>query len=157
MYKLIAILALLGGLLGLHYYAQGVAVDNAIELTTGRLNKEWQNKMDVAAAKKDKAQQDLSDSHYEEVKKKDEHLKNMERKHAALVSSLSNRPSRNSPSPVTPSGTTIGQTCTGAQLYREDGEFLAGEAARADGIVIERDYYYQEYENLRIILEQLRK
>ena len=157
MNKIIAILALVIGLGAAHFYLQGVAVDNAIELTTGRLNKEWQEKQDAAITKKDEAQKALINSHYEEVKKKDEHLKTIERKHAALVSSLSNRPSRSEPSTDNSSDNSTSQTCTGAQLYREDGEFLAGEAARADGIVIERDFYYNEYENLRLILEQLRK
>ena len=157
MYKLIAILALLGGLLGLHYWSQGVAVDNAIELTTGRLNKEWQNKMDVSLKKKDEAQAAISFSHYKELENKDAKLKDINRKLVIANNSLQSRPSRNSPSPVTPSDTAIGQTCTGPQLPREDAEFLTGEAATAAVIVIERDYYYQEYENLRIILEQLRK
>jgi len=63
-----------------------------------------------------------------------------------LLSSLSKRTSR-------PSETTIVteavSSCTGEILYREDGEFLAGEAARADRILAERNYYYEQYEQAR--------
>jgi len=43
----------------------------------------------------------------------------------------------------------IGETCTATQLYREDAEFLAGEAARAESVLIERNYYYEQYEAAR--------
>lgn len=157
MNKIIAIVAIIAALLGAHYWSQGVAVDNAIELTTGRLNKEWQDKMDSSIKKKDEAQSAMSISHYKELESKDAKLKDVNRKLVIANNSLQYRPSRNSPTPIPPSGATIGQTCTGAQLPREDAEFLTGEAASAAGVVIERDYYYNEYENLRFILEQLRK
>jgi hypothetical protein len=52
-----------------------------------------------------------------------------------LVDSLRNRPSRPSgggvPQAPTP-GAEPAPGCTGAQLYRPDGEFLAGESALAD-------------------------
>lgn len=63
-----------------------------------------------------------------------------------LTDSLRNRSNR--PASL-PSNTNPPSTCTGAQLYREDGEFLAGEAARAEQVRIERDYYYDAYERIR--------
>lgn len=55
--------------------------------------------------------------------------------HADLVDSLRQRPDRPSAGGL-PEGATAGAGpvtgCTGAQLYRPDGEFLAREAARAD-------------------------
>lgn len=157
MLRIIAILALLGALGAAHYHYQGVAVDEAIELTTGRLNREWQDKQDKAIAKKDKAQQDLSNSHFEEVKIKDAKLKSVNNQLGIALNSLSKRTTRSAPSPVTPSNPEAPASCTGAQLFREDAEFLTGEAARSDSIVIERDYYYNEYKSLQDILEQLRK
>lgn len=44
---------------------------------------------------------------------------------------------------------TVGSACTGRELYQEDGLFLRGEAARAEALIIERDYYYNQYENVR--------
>lgn len=64
---------------------------------------------------------------------------------------LSNRPTR--PTDSTPAPTNSG-SCTGRELYREDGEFLTGEAHRAEQIRIERDYYYQQYESARSQLNQ---
>lgn len=69
----------------------------------------------------------------------------------SLRNELLNRPSRSDP--VTPS---LGQTCTGRELYREDGEFLIGEASAAERIRIERDYYYDRYEEARQQLERLK-
>lgn len=52
---------------------------------------------------------------------------------ARLSDSLRNRPSRPASGAV-PTGTADPVGCTGAELYRPDGEFLAREAARADGL-----------------------
>ena len=57
--------------------------------------------------------------------------------HAALVDSLRQRADRPADSPASvPQGASAGVKpatgCAGSQLYRQDGEFLAGEAARAD-------------------------
>jgi hypothetical protein len=58
------------------------------------------------------------------------------RKHTALVHSLQQRAQRPDSLASVPQSATAGiepaTGCTGAQLYRQDGEFLAREAARAD-------------------------
>lgn len=69
----------------------------------------------------------------------------------SLRNELLNRPSRSDP--VTPGA---GQTCTGRELYREDGEFLIGEASAAERVRIERDFYYERYEEARQQLERLK-
>lgn len=47
-------------------------------------------------------------------------------------------------------GTACSSTAlTGAELPREDAEFLVREAARADSITKERNFYYEEYERAR--------
>jgi hypothetical protein len=56
-------------------------------------------------------------------------------RHSVLVDSLRNRPDRPDGSSLSQDSTTESTTagwCSGAQLYRPDGEFLIGEAARAD-------------------------
>lgn len=50
---------------------------------------------------------------------------------ARLTDSLRNRPQRPAGGDL-PTSAPSGLACTGAQLYRADGEFLAREAARAD-------------------------
>lgn len=49
------------------------------------------------------------------------------------------------------------RACTGAELSREDAEFLAREAARADRVIQERKFYYEQYEYARGILESTQR
>jgi len=51
--------------------------------------------------------------------------------HAALVDSLRDRPEARAGDPGAPEAASHGVGCTGAQLSRRDGEFLAGFAADA--------------------------
>lgn len=62
------------------------------------------------------------------------------------IDSLRNRPVR----PPTVASTQ--PACTGAGLYRDDSEFLARLAERAEQVRIERDYYYGQYEAARRLL-----
>lgn len=95
---------------------------------------------------------DLLNSSLASLGKKDEEIKRISSSYDALVDSLRKRPTRDSsPASSTPS------TCTGAQLYREDGTFLAGEAARAERITKERDFYYEQYERARLSLDALKR
>lgn len=75
--------------------------------------------------------------------------------HKSVVDGLRNRATRaeSKAASTNITATPIVQTCTGAELSREDAEFLAGESARADKVVKERDYYYGEYERARKALE----
>ena len=72
---------------------------------------------------------------------------------ANALSKLRKRPARPTDRPITP---TVGKTCTGAELYKEDGEFLTGAAFRAERLIVDRDFYYNEYENARQALEGLK-
>lgn len=56
----------------------------------------------------------------------------LRRRVAALTDGLRNRPERPASGGAVPAGAADPVGCTGASLYRSDGEFLAGEAARAD-------------------------
>lgn len=67
------------------------------------------------------------------------------------VKRLSNRPSRSTDSPSNPTDTS---SCTGRELYREDGEFLTREAHRAEKVRMERDFYYERYEDVRKQLDK---
>jgi hypothetical protein len=67
---------------------------------------------------------------------KDREIRNLNARTTALTNSLRDRSERPTTEASTlPSTTTNGSTatgCTGKELYRADGEFLAREAARAD-------------------------
>jgi len=72
------------------------------------------------------------------------------RQHRAVVDSLRNRPERPENPMPGGSGPTQGQSgCTGAELHREDAEFLIGEAARADKIRTELEACYIQYDNIK--------
>ena len=53
--------------------------------------------------------------------------------------------------------TSAPQACAGSELPREDAEFLTGEAANAELIAKERDFYYERYEQSRLRLEALER
>lgn len=68
-------------------------------------------------------------------KEKDEQIRNSEDRAAALANSLRERTERPAASSSPAKGAVAGQApagCTGAGLYRADGEFLAREAARGN-------------------------
>ena len=69
---------------------------------------------------------------------------------AAAVAGLSNRPARPDASGV-PGDTAAGSSpgCTGAQLYRPDGEFLARESARAERLRLELQQCQAQYGDAR--------
>lgn len=82
----------------------------------------------------------------------------IESERSRLERSLLNRPKREEAPRSAPSeSSSPPSSCTGSELYREDGEFLAGEAARADKLIVERDFYWQSYENARKELENLKQ
>lgn len=135
--KLGAVGALIAIALGWHYLDKRNAVRDAVEAQRAI----YEAQLQVEINKAQEASISLLNSALDDMKKKDEEIKNINSKYAALSRSLQQRPSREGGS----SAPGDSKTCTGAELLREDGEFLAGEAARADRILKERDYYYEQY------------
>lgn len=82
----------------------------------------------------------------EEREKKYAEIKAIDLKYKSAIDKLRNRPSRSTAT------TQNGKTCTGAELSREDAEFLVGEATRADKVVAELTYCYANYEHARKLL-----
>lgn len=74
---------------------------------------------------------------------------------ADLRDQLRNRPSRPAEGAASAAAASPPVAHTGAGLYREDGEFLAGEAAAAAIIVGERDLCYAQYDAAREALKRL--
>lgn len=103
-----------------------------------QLVKAYQKKADTES----KLNNDLTTAN----KQKDEKLADADARYNLLLKRLQDRPSR---STAVASATSVASSCTGAELYREDGQFLAGEASRAEQVRIERDYYYDAYERAR--------
>lgn len=75
-------------------------------------------------------------------------LHDLDRVRAELLDRLRNRPERPASSthlPATSSAGGAATGCTGAQLYRADGEFLAGESARAEAVRVSLLACYAQY------------
>lgn len=119
---------------------------NAIQ----RVHAEYTLKAYKNAEQTNKTTIELLNSSLVDLQKKDNEIKRITILHDNLAERLRNRPSRNSSTT-----SEARKTCTGAELYREDGLFLAGEAARAERIIKERDFYYEQYERARQRIESL--
>ena len=88
-------------------------------------------------------------------KKKNHDKQTIIDRNAALIRSLQQRSTREDSKEANSTAPEAGKSCTGAELHREDGEFLAGEAARAEKVIVDRDFYYERYEDARQQLEKM--
>lgn len=138
---IVVLTALVGGGWYLHHsgYQSGYAVAEQIgEAKLATYREEQRKQLDEFYAKQRQLEADLQKKMQDSLMEKENEIKAINDRHAALVSSLRSRPSRNSGTPVvieTPVITTFECTrvpSTGEELSREDAEFLAGEAASAD-------------------------
>lgn len=83
---------------------------------------------------------------------KDREIRNLSARATALSNSLRQRPDAPAEGGAQTSSAGDGSAapgCTGAELYRSHGEFLVGEAARADTLRAELQRCYAQYETLR--------
>lgn len=151
----VALLILVAALTGLHVYDKNTAVKAAIVATTASMNKEYQIKLDKSVNEAIAVSGKLLADSYLSEEAKDVKIKTLTNSLNTAVSSLSKRPERK-PASVNPNPPSIVSSCTGAELYREDGEFLTREAYRAESLITERDYYYNQYEKARTELEGMK-
>lgn len=140
-YKLAAQLAIVGVLVGWHLIEKKHAVDKALE----KQRVVFQMEIDKEIARAKETTASLLSSTLTELQEKENEIKKLNTRLSSLTDSLQQRPSR------TDNTSTSGNSkaCTGAELPREDGTFLAREAARADRILKERDFYYEQYNRAR--------
>jgi len=141
--KIIASVAVLAALWAFHEYDKAQAVK--------LVRQEMVLKAKEYAERTERATKALEASLRSESKQKDAKIDSIQRQLADTIKRLQQRPVR--PNVVTV--TEIREACTGRELYREDGGFLAREAARAERILEERNFYWQQYENARVKLEEL--
>lgn len=102
----------------------------------------------AAAREKEQALQANADQLRRE---KDDEIRTINARAASLADSLRKRPARTETSAVssaTGSGCPV-PVCTGASLSREDAEFLAREAARADELRTSLNQCLKQYEAMR--------
>lgn len=86
------------------------------------------------------------------LKAKDEKIRLLNSAVSAVVASLRDRTDRPAGG-IVPEVASAGGGCTGAGLYRADGEFLAGEAARADAQRLQLDACQTQYSSAREALK----
>lgn len=92
-------------------------------------------------------------------KDKADAIQDLNRRHAAALASVRNRPDRpkptttpNVPKDAEPQPPAIG--CTGYELYRPDGEFLIGEAARGDQLRIALKACYRAWDEAEKVINR---
>lgn len=143
--KLIALGAIIIALGALHYIDKGYALRAQENSFKARL----ETSVRIAEGKAREIEKQLAQNTIIKEQEKNEKLASINTELSASISRLSKRPSRPTDnSPASP----VSQACTGRELYKEDGEFLIREAARAEALIVERDFYYDRYEQARISL-----
>lgn len=148
--KIAIALALVASLIGGHVYLVNRAVAKAEAVQLAEFNKQVMENV----LRTIEAEDQLKAGNKALMDKKNEDLSHITRERDKLIRMLRDRPQRDPAISVPPSS---GTACTGAELYRQDGEFLAGEAARADKILRERNYYYDQYEQARKKIDEFNR
>ncbi len=96
------------------------------------------------------AEQELQSSADRLRQEKDREIRHLTARAASLAHSLRERPERAVAGAVSAAAGTgpAGAGCSGAELSRQDAEFLAGEAARADELRLALGQCLGQYESL---------
>jgi hypothetical protein len=143
-----ALIALLGALMGLHVYDKHQAVSKAV--ASVHRSYELANEKVKVVAKEEAAL--LVQEQQKDRDVKDNDIRQLSVKLANAIRMLNDRASRPKQSGNT---LVVAAACTGRELYKEDGEFLTREAFRADTVVVERNYYYNEYMLVREMIKRI--
>lgn len=134
------------------YFLHRNIVSNEVDLARNELISKYDKALQEEKNKANEIQSKLLQDTIDELAIKNEKIKNLNRELDSILTSLQYRNGRSNGSETS----EVAGTCTGAGLFREDGEFLAREASRADRILAERNFYYERYESARKELEALR-
>ena len=144
LFALVALVALYTGHRGIVSYE----VNKAVVVAQDKLTRKHQDLLLQASTDARKTETHLENNALALEKVKNDEITRLTGQRDLAVKRLSDRPARTS-TPNTPKTITNQIPCIGSQLFREDAEFLTREAYRADEVVLERDYYYKQYENAR--------
>jgi hypothetical protein len=140
-------IAVFGVALALGWQVNGWRLNTKIESIQAEYARQY-----AAAQQKARATEQSMQSAADRLRRdKDAQINNLSTRVRTLTAELRNRPKRPSTSSITPDA-RLGLTasgCSGAELYREDGEFLIREAARADTIQEGYKQCTQQYETMR--------
>jgi hypothetical protein len=144
MRKLYAFIILCVLAVSLHYIDKHYAI--------AAVNAEWEQKLTSATQEQKRANKELIAGNKQALEDKNANIKNIQSELNAAIRRLRERGSRPEQLVIT----EVRETCTGRQLFREDAEFLTREASSSDQVVVDRDFYYNEYEKARVALERLK-
>lgn len=117
----------------------------AISHTRLEIASEYLKEVSKLEAERFLVERELRDSLHVAIQEKDYEIKTItDRLDSSLVSLQQLRSKYEA-------NTNTSNSCTKppTEFYREDGEFLAREAARAEKVLKERDFYYERYEEAR--------
>lgn len=139
--------------------AGGVGLYQGNELGMAKVQQQWDKERAAQEAAYAQAQsearakeQELQANADSIRQEKDREIRNLNARATALTNSLRDRSERpTTETSALPSSTEtrpIATGCTGKELYRPDGEFLAREAARADELRILLKQCREQYETL---------
>lgn len=145
--KLLIGIALVGGAVGFHFWDKHTGIEKA----KAEIALSYQADIDRKAREASELQGELVLKAKLSEEEKNEQITKLATDLNIAIKRLSNRPTRPTNSSPNPTDTSA---CTGRELYREDGEFLTGEAHRAEKVRMERDFYYERYEQVRIRLDK---
>ena len=120
----------------------------------GRVEQKWEQRVEEISRKVKEAEGEIVLRSSILEQEKNIEITRINQRADALVRSLQQRSSRTENANNNP---TVESSCTGRELYKEDGEFLVREAARADRILEERNYYYEQYELIRNKLDEFNR
>lgn len=146
MYKYIVIAFLIAGLGAFAWHKNKLS--EASKLAKTEVVKEYANEALEQALEAVAVERDLIKKSLEDERKKTDEKQAIIDSRDALIRSLQQRPKRESAKNTSAVSSLSCPSSTGAELYKEDGEFLAGEAARAEQALVDRDFYYQQYMNV---------
>lgn len=141
-----------------------VTVHNAVSVAKVEVQLEMKKiqevKIDQLKKDSDKAQSNLKDTFDTQLKERDAKYKNLNSKYSNLANSLSNRPERPSSSYglSLPTGNAESTGYVdGSRLLREDASFLAGFAARTEGLKTELQSCYKQYDLAKKTLDDFKE
>lgn len=129
-------------------------IDEQVKIAQGDVVEEYVNKAMEQVIETLQLERDVAKESLKIERKVNDEKQTIIVKRDALIVSLQQRPKRESAKSSVSEGGVSCSSSTGAQLSREDGEFLTGEAARAEQLMAERDYYYGQY---MVLFNQINK
>ena len=153
--KIALVLVVISGAYFWHLSSVKVAVNEAVTQIEAQASRESFKLKERSLNAKIELEQEFDNIQ----KEKNAKIQTLNARVASLTRSLSERPNRPEPSrvPDSPRTEESKSGATGTQLYRQDGEFLAREAARAELIKEELLTCYKSYDTAKATLDKYKK